>query len=234
MSKNTKDFGYKGYLQLLDRQSELQDQIRALGYRELEKPIHHGYTAYLTLREDVLKRKDGKDYQYIIDNFAYTTWSRTTDFRVKRKKKYEDNLPKLRYISESDYLKLDVRYHKFFHLHTRTYSSWNGNVYKFYQAYIPQQYLVINIKNHYLTHVKIIDGGLESELQFVNDKLWDYQQRQSPYNRGGFTYYRKHYTSTTRACDKLTLHRLLKDIDETKANLEFNYGTRSQAKWMYW
>lgn len=234
MSKNTKELGYKGYLQLLDRESELRDQIQALGYRELEKPIHHGYTAYLTLREDVLKRKDGKDYQYIIDKFAYTTWSRTTDFRVKHKKKYEDNLPKLHYISESEYLKLDIRYHKYFYLHTRTYASWNGNVYKYYQAYIPPQYLVINIKNHYLTHVKIIDGDLESELQFVKDKVWDYQRNKSPYHRGGYGFFRKYHNSRTRASDKLSLQRLVNDIDEIKPNVEFSYNPRGQAKWMYW
>jgi hypothetical protein len=40
---------------LLEKQSEIKSQI---GYRTLDKPIHHGYNAYFTLREDIAKRDD--------------------------------------------------------------------------------------------------------------------------------------------------------------------------------
>jgi hypothetical protein len=43
---------------LLEKQSEIKSQIKALGYRTLDKPIHHGYNAYFTLREDIAKRDD--------------------------------------------------------------------------------------------------------------------------------------------------------------------------------
>jgi hypothetical protein len=33
------------------------NQIKALGYRTLDKPIHHGYNAYFTLREDIAKER---------------------------------------------------------------------------------------------------------------------------------------------------------------------------------
>jgi hypothetical protein len=43
-----------------------------MGYRTLDKPIHHGYNAYFTLRR-YCKKDDRLSwaYQYFIDNFSH-------------------------------------------------------------------------------------------------------------------------------------------------------------------
>jgi hypothetical protein len=51
MSRNTKHKDYKRFFSVVRKQSEIKSQIKALGYRTLDKPIHHGYNAYFTLRE---------------------------------------------------------------------------------------------------------------------------------------------------------------------------------------
>jgi hypothetical protein len=58
MSKNTKHKNYKSYLKLLTEQEKLEVIRRNLGYRELEQPRHHGYEAYLVLRDDIANRDD--------------------------------------------------------------------------------------------------------------------------------------------------------------------------------
>jgi hypothetical protein len=90
---------------LLEKQSEIKSQIKALGYRTLDKPIHHGYNAYFTLREDIAKRDDRLSwaYQYFIDNFSTQPWSRTIDFKRKNKKSKEVIKPEFIRISEKQY-----------------------------------------------------------------------------------------------------------------------------------
>lgn len=209
MSKNTKHKDYKRLLALREREDELTQAIRNLGYVELEKPVHHGYNAFLTLREDVAKREDRVAwlYQYFIDNFAVETWSRTKEFYIKNKKgKVCDKRPYFRRVTQKEYDGFLPWVQEY--LHKRTEFLW-GQEYSYYVPYIPQHYLVTKIKNSYITHRKVVDGELESERAFIKDQIWAIEVRMKPWNDSGYSRFLKRYKKANRRNDKMALKKNL-------------------------
>lgn len=212
MSKNTKHKHYKRLLALRERKSELEVAIKNLGYVELEKPVHHGYNAYLTLREDVARREDKVAwlYQYFIDNFAVETWSRTKEFYIKNKKgKVWDKRPYLRRLTQKEYDGFLPWVQE--HLHKKTEFVW-GQEYSYYVPYIPEHYLVTEIKNSYITHRKVVDGELESELAFVKDQMWAIEVRIKPWDESGYSKFLKTIQKANRRNDKIALKKNLNTI----------------------
>lgn len=211
MSKNTKHKFYKQYLELLRRQSDIQDAQDALGYVELEKPYHYGFNAYLTLREDVARRQDADVYQYLLDTYAYETWSKDGIFYHVRRKYIVDSRPSFSLVAEADYEKIEPRYKKFFkHVPKEDRPSWNGEVKRFYKCYIEPHYLVMEIKKSYVTHQKVIDGELERELDYVNNKIWDLQQIIQPWSETFVTEAKRYQHKQLRRRDKINLKKNLK------------------------
>jgi hypothetical protein len=205
MSKNTKHKDYKRLLALREKEDELDKAIKNLGYVELEKPIHHGFNAYLTLREDVAKREDKVAglYQYFIDNFAPETWSRLPSFYTRNKKgKVNDNRPKLRRLTQKEYDGFMPWVQE--HLHKRTEYNW-GNEYVYYVPYVPEYYLVMKIKNSYITHRKVVDGELESQRAFVKDQRWQLEENIKPWNENGYSKFLKLIQKANRINNKLPL-----------------------------
>jgi hypothetical protein len=209
MSKNTKHKDYKRLLALREKEDELDEAIKNLGYVELEKPVHHGFNAYLTLREDVAKREDRVAglYQYFIDNFASEPWSRLPVFYTKNKKgKITDNRPKLRRLTQKEFDGFLPWVQE--HLHKRTEYNW-GNEYTYYVPYIPDYYLVMKIKNSYITHRKVVDGELESQRAFVKDQIWQLEDKIKPWNHNGYSWFLKSVSKRNRRKDKMALRKNL-------------------------
>ena len=214
MSKNTKHKDYKRYLALMERESELEAAIRNLGYVELEKPIHKGYEAYLELREDIARRQDAWVFQYIIDNWSTITWSPTTVFYEKKRCYVIDRTPKIKLMSEEQYLKLPPQVAKYFrHDYLEDKPRWNGTVAKYYSAsYVPDFYFVMKIRNSYITHRKVVDGELERDLRLVRDQLWYLRTIMKPYNVGGYTWFLKNFSKRNRRNDKIALQKNLNTL----------------------
>jgi hypothetical protein len=211
MSKNTKHKDYKRYLALMEKEDELEMVIKNLGYVELEKPIHKGYEAYLELREDITRRQDAWVFQYIIDNCSTITWSPTTVFYEKKRGYVIDRTPKIKLMSEEQYLKLPPQVAKYFrHNHLDDKPRWNGTVAKYYSAsYVPDFYFVMKIRNSYITHRKVVDGELERELRFVRDQLFYLRTIMSPYNETGYSAFKKDINKRNRRKDKMALRKNL-------------------------
>ncbi len=209
MSKNTKHKDYKRLLALREKEDELDKAIKNLGYVELEKPIHHGFNAYLTLREDVAKREDRVAwlYQYFIDNFASEPWSRLPVFYTKNKKgKITDNRPYFRRLTQKEYDDFLPWVKE--HLHKRTIYNW-GNEYVYYVPYVPDYYLVMKIKNSYITHRKVIDSDLERERAFVKDQRWQLEDKIKPWNPNGYSKFLRLINKANRRNDKIALQKNL-------------------------
>jgi hypothetical protein len=257
MSKNTKHKNYKSYLRLLDEEEKLENIRRNLGYRELEQPRHHGYEAYLVLRDDIANREDSYIYQHLIDNYASVTWSKDGVFNYKKRGYVIDNTPIFRRVDENHYNNLDSRILKHFvHDRFKDESTWFG-IKRYFYSYVPSYYFVMEIRKSYLTHEKIIDGELEREISFVKDKL-NHLRRVTPvYNENGYSDYKDGFNRSDRRFNKMALRKNLsadyafddfdfpdwKDVDWTDwahssgwshDPQEFRYKTRSQAKWMWW
>ena len=209
MSKNTKHKDHKRLLALREKEDELDEAIKNLGYVELEKPVHHGFNAYLTLREDVAKREDRVAwlYQYFIDNFASEPWSRLPEFYTKNKRgKVNDNRPKFRRLTQKEYDGFLPWVQE--HLHKRTEYNWS-NEYVYYVPYVPDYYLVMKIKNSYITHRKVVDGELESERAFVKDQRWQLEDKIKPWNENGYSKFLKKIQKANRRNDKIALQKNL-------------------------
>ena len=67
MKRNAKTEKYKAFLSKMRERDTNWEAQRKLGYKPLEKPIHHGYDAYWILRDDVARREDADKFQYILD-----------------------------------------------------------------------------------------------------------------------------------------------------------------------
>lgn len=214
MSKNTKHKDYKRYLALNRRSSEIYAAQKALGYVELEKPIHRGYEAYLVLREDIARRDDAWVFQYIIDNFATQPWSIDGVFYRKHRRWYNDNRPKIRSISESGYLQLPPQVAKYFyHDYKEDKASWNGVVYKYYSCTtVPEHFFVMKVVKSYITHKKIIDGDLVSEEKFVDDQISALMTKMNPFNERGYSSFKKDINKRNRRKDKMALRTNLNTI----------------------
>jgi len=242
MSKNTKHKDYKRLLALRKKESELDAAIKNLGYIELEKPVHHGFNAYLTLREDVAKREDSVSwlYQYFIDNFASEPWSRTREFYKKNKKgKIDDNRPKFRRLTQKEYDGFLPWVQE--HLHRRIEFNW-GQEYIYYVPYVPQHYLVMKIKKSYITHRKVIDGELESQKAFIKDQIWILEDRIKPWNSDGYSSFLKLVKKANRRKDKMVLLKNLQtefinDSYEYYKNLDIEISEKefiTESDWTDW
>jgi hypothetical protein len=216
MSRNTKREDYKVYLALNRRYDELLDIRRNLGYEELDNPIHHGYNGYLELREDVARRTDkvGNAIRFIVEKFAVETWSTTKQLYYKRGRYVVDNRPYIRKISEEEYERLHESVAKYFYAYTSdNIYHWSGFVRKKYTCILPSHFLVTKIKKSYITHRKVHDSELESEIAFVKDKLNEF------WNKGGFwdygscyKKYRQKHNRRDRRADKVALRQNLHTI----------------------
>jgi hypothetical protein len=210
MSQNTKHKFYKKYLGLLEEQDKLYDIKNSLGYEKLEKPYQYGYEAFNVLRDDISRRKDADIFQYLLDEYSSTTWSKDGIFYKVYKKYISDNRPKFKLISEADYLKLEPKYKKFFsHVEKEDKKFWNGTVNKYYRCYIEPHFLVMKIVNFYITHKKIIDNEVESDLHFVNDKIYELERVISPWYDGFITKHRRMQSKSQRRSDKVNVKKNL-------------------------
>lgn len=210
MSQNTKHRSYKKYLGLLEEQDRLYDIKNALGYEKLEKPYQHGYNAFHVLRDDISRRKDAEVFQYLLDNYSVTTWSKSGVFYKVYKKHISDNRPHFKLISEEDYEKLSNKYKSYF-FHDSRYDTkyWNGTVYKKYRCYLPPHYLVMKVVNDYVTHKRVVDSEIERELDFVNKQVYELAREIQPYYEGFVSKYRKFKAKATRNSDKVNLKKNL-------------------------
>ena len=210
MSKNTKHKFYKQYLELLEKESKLDDIKNALGYEKLENPYQYGYNAFHVLRDDISRRKDAEVFQYLLDNYSVTTWSKDGNFYKTYKKYVIDNRPHFKLICEADYLNLEPKYKKFFiHIEKEDRKFWNGTVNKYYRCYFEPHFLVMKIVNNYITHKKVIDSEVERELSYVRDKIYYLQEIIEPWNDTFITKAKRIQAKADRRCDKVNIKKNL-------------------------
>jgi len=172
MKKNKKAEKQKEFLKLQRQLSSNWKTQRNLGYRQLEKPIHHGYDAYWTLREDIQRREDVDKFESILYHFSKSVWCRKKDF-----KKWDNNLkkeieikPYFKELNANEYEKLYPWAKKFFSPYMKM-SSWGGIPKTMYSVNIPEHFLVMKKVKSYKTHTKIIDEVLKQEASELESKI---------------------------------------------------------------
>lgn len=230
MSKNTKKETYKEYLRLLTRQHEINLAQKNLGYVELEKPIHHGYLCHFELREDIQRQTDGPILAKLLENYSTIEWSRTKDFILRRKKRTHLIEPKLKKLEVREYEKLDEKTKGFFR------ETWEKGWFEYRKCYVldfPRYYLVIKKKKDYITHQKVIDGTLEAEDQFIDDRILQIMYISSPYDDGSMKPFAKVKNKGERRNNKMILKsNIQKQIEDLETGLTYQH--KNSAKWERW
>ena len=153
MKRNKKTEKHKEFLRLEREMSANWEAQRKLGYKPLDKPIHHGYDAYWVLREDVSRRDDADRFQYILDTYGITVWCRKKDFKAWDYfyKREVDIKPGFKEITLREYEELNPWVKKFFDSYTK-YTSWGKSSYIMYRVNIPDYFLIRKREKSYKTH----------------------------------------------------------------------------------
>lgn len=242
---NTKSKKYKEYLKVYGELRDVWEKQRNLGYAELDEPIHIGYTAKLSLRADVSRRKDADVFQFIIDNFASSSDTRHPNLycRIKKNKLYKHyvSTPHIQDIEERTYDSLPPSVQKWFSDNLFGSMGW-GRVFKSYCCYVPSYFFEIVFEERYKTHYKIHDEVLCQIESEIYDKLcWDYYKYFRVNNYGPIKEYATIHNKKDRRHNKVALKKYIDYMVEddhcgngdwqADRKSRLRYQHRNSAKW---
>jgi len=214
----------KEYIRDYNKYSELWSKRRESEvWVELDKPVPNGYLRYFVLRDDVSRSKKAKDMQFLLDNFLQNQWwSRTKKFKKKQKfikrtgsgfsewvhKKIEQ---KLECVEEKDWKKVPEhlqRYFKRIELEKRPWDNVSIFAYKFRFSWM----FVFKIEHDYLTHQRLPQGEIDSEINRLHSKLWHQGRGARLVDRFNYTDpYKEIQKQYEKAADK---RKIKQEIDE--------------------
>lgn len=253
MKRNKKEEKFKEFLRkkaMLDKNREAQNN---LGFIPLDEPVHCGYNAKWELREDISRRKDADQFQYILDNFGTTVWCKRKEFKVwdRYYKKMIDVNPGLREIDQNKYDNLSVWAQKFFYSYEKQ-NSWGGATRTVYSVNIPSYLLVKKVVKSYKTHYRELDETLLQEEAEIWGEIYlkyhdinaDYWSRCSSFKSG-----QKIFNKKDRRHNKVALHKNMgtefakyDDISDDWGSwlndwvddfYEFRYKHRRGGRWIW-
>jgi hypothetical protein len=211
MKRNAKTEKQKEFLRLRKEAAANWEAQRKLGYKPLDKPIHHGYDAYWVLRDDVSRRADADRFQYVLDNFGVSTWCRRKDFKTwcYHQKRIVDVNPSFKEIDQYRYDKLSPWVQKFFYSYQKQ-NYWGGQTYTMYAVNIPSHFLVKKVVKSYKTHYKVIDEILKQEEAEIDARIESkfYKEQRKYWGHNGCSKsWRKIYSKADRAHNKKALRK---------------------------
>lgn len=155
--------------------NSLKNAIYKLPKVKLDKPRWMGYKRYFFLRDDILRRKDVKDFQEILNLLNNTVYSRTKDGFSR----YDfDDLPlhhkqRIKTLSEKAFKDLREPLKKYF----VRFTHWDHRKKEVRYEFIHPWMFVLKVKHHYITEVPFLDADMESEIgelenRIYRDNLW--------------------------------------------------------------
>jgi len=176
---------YKTFLKMQRRLDEIEDELRKLPLRELKEPYQKGWNISIRLRDDISRREDAHIIQKIID-LGWHKEHYTTDLEaVKAVRKglksyicttYKKPLsisliPHRKDIKEEEFNKLPNHIKQAFRLDdfSERYTKYNR---KYYYCCLPNFYTELKVRPNIITHERLKGGELESEKDFLRNKLW--------------------------------------------------------------
>lgn len=232
MKRNAKTEKYKAFLSKMRESDANWEAQSKLGYKPLEKPIHHGYDAYWVLRDDVARREDADKFQYILDTFGTTVWCKRKDFKVwnYQFKRLHDLNPSFREIDQKRYDNLSQWAQKFFYSYEKQ-SNWGGATRTVYAVNIPSYFLVRKVVKSYNTHYKVLDEVLKQEEAEIDAQLDTtfYDEKGKYYNRhSAGKKWRKIFNRADRAHNKVALRKNMGTVFALSDDISDDWGS-----WLY-
>lgn len=176
---------YKSFLKMQRRLNEIEEELRKLPLRELKEPYQKGWNISIRLRDDISRRDDAHIIQQIIDLGWYKEKYVTDINAVKAIRKglksyictrYKEPIsinlfPRRKDLTKEQYNNLPEKIKLNFCLDnfSERYLKYNR---KYYYCYLPAYYTELRVRPNIITHERLKGGELESEKDFLRDKLW--------------------------------------------------------------
>lgn len=76
----------KGLLKLSRRQNKIYQEIRALGYEDVNPPYQQGWKRFFVLRDDTARSKQAEFFTGLLEKINTVQYSHRKDFKVKRRR----------------------------------------------------------------------------------------------------------------------------------------------------
>jgi hypothetical protein len=234
MKKRNKQFlKEKEFLRLQNALAENHRVQRELGYVELSVPIFIGWTAKLSLRDDIKNRSDAWVFEFLIEHLSTTAFTRKKEYFFWFNKKNVVNnwrtvhdKPHIRGINENYYINnLSPQVKKWFVEIETQHNYWG----KWYNCTVPDFYWEIIYEKTYRTHVKLFDEVLQQEEAELKDEISRKFHHESKYFGSVPKSYRKLLNRAQRNKSKETLYNIV--YKDSENEFEDDY---KGAAWDYW
>ena len=166
-----KGYRKKQIRKLVKEKDSLYKQQQALGYKELEKPIRHGWYLELIILPQIERYKFKPEIEEVVKKLEKRHWGLTKE---KAQKKWDNSVSKyliyrdIPTLSPKSYRKLSDKAKR----HCRIFFFKENNKWKRrYYLRIPKNAYKISFRRAYTTHSKIIDPSIEERLDLIEQQL---------------------------------------------------------------
>ncbi|WP_291287706.1 hypothetical protein [Flavobacterium sp.] len=167
----------KHLIQLRKLEKKLWEKRRDLPLVPLETPYQKGWQRNFILREDVARSSEASFYKSLLEKI--NTWQFSSEKSFKRKKKrkrrnvYTEKLQTVKEFSEWEWKspKLELTEKEKAHFYKR--ERWCSNFKRYRIHYVfnePWRY-VLRVSPYMITHTKLVDSDLESEIQLLDNRI---------------------------------------------------------------
>ncbi|MBF7090103.1 hypothetical protein IUY40_00920 [Flavobacterium sp. ALJ2] len=167
----------KQLIQLDKLEGELWKKKRCLPLVPLATPYQKGWQRYFVLREDIARSKEALFYKTVLEKINTVQYSSDKSFKKKKKRKrkhvYVEKLQTLKEFSESEWRspKLALTEKEKTHFYKRERWCPNCKRYKVHYVFNEPWRYVLRVRPNMITHTKMVDAVLESEIDRIENYL---------------------------------------------------------------
>lgn len=167
----------KHLIQLRKREKELWKKRNDLPLIPLENPYQKGWQRCFVLREDVARSSEAEFYRTLLEKI--NTWQFSSEKSFKRKKKrkrrnvYIEKIQTVKEFSEWEWKspKLELTEKEKVHFYKRERWCSNFKRYKIHYVFNEPWRYVLRVSPYMITHTKMVDSDLESEIQLLENYI---------------------------------------------------------------
>ncbi|SHG61356.1 hypothetical protein SAMN05444671_0968 [Flavobacterium sp. CF108] len=171
-----KDFE-KHLIQLRKQEKELWQKQNNLPLIPLESPYQKGWQRSFVLREDIARSNESSFYRGLLEKI--NTWQFSSEKSFKRKKKrkrrnvYVEKIQTVKEFSEWEWRssKLELTEKEKAHFYKRERWCSNFKRHRIHYMFNESWRYVLRISPYMITHTKMVDSDLESEIQLLDNYI---------------------------------------------------------------
>lgn len=167
----------KHLIQLRKLEKGLWKKRKDLPLIPLENPYQKGWQRCFVLREDVGRSSEAEFYRTLLEKI--NTWQFSSEKSFKRKKKrkrrnvYVEKIQTVKEFSEWEWKspKLELTEKEKVHFYKRERWCSNFKRYKIHYVFNEPWRYVLRVSPYMITHTKMVDSDLESEIQLLENYI---------------------------------------------------------------